>query len=510
MEKKKLLTRFMAPNDVVNNDINKLLAPWIHDRKFLVGSFRLDARSKETTLDGVSEESDKLAFILHSLGGIPFYYSGQTLAPNFIPPEHQFTNPTAHFKSAERGMSNITRRAFRDGEISEKDEKRIRRLAAKMQPDIVAKMRENDIDCVIGENTCFPVNMAFSLALIQAANECGLPFLGHYHDFAWERPDKYTPQAGAVRLPALLREISFGADRLSIGVINKSQGRWVKKQLELMGRDNVAVGLWPNVMNFREPPAIPRDEEVERFYNHFGLTGEDVLVVIPLRVVPRKDIPRGIALAGLLHEEIKNEGYGYRTVKVLLTHEAGDEGKQEIRKIRALAKKTPGVELLEGGGLFTPGDEFGLGSAYTIRDAGGKKIYPGGQLFSLGTAYKRADAVIIPSKKEGFCNAVMEAVYFGIPNVAVAKFGAYISEIQPRGFRFIELGQDVHADEYAAKQMIELMQDPELQTLNSKHNYDIGLEHFSFNWLKHQMLPLFENFRFPAPSVHTRRKSQIN
>jgi len=503
----------MPPNNAVNNDINEQLAPWIRDRKFLISSFRLDARSEKTTLDGVSNESDKVAFILGSLGGIPFYYSGQTFAPNFIPPNRQFTNPAAHFQLVEGGGSTIrriTQKAFREGEISEKDEMRIRRFAAKIQPDIVAKIRENSIDYVIGENTCFPVNMAFSLALIQAANECGLPFLGHYHDFAWERPDKYTPQAGAVRLPALLREISFGADRLSIGVINQSQGRWVKKQLELMGRDNVAVGLWPNVMNFREPPALPRDDEVDEFYKHFGLTEEDVLVVIPLRVVPRKDIPRGIALAGLLHEEIKSEGYGDRTVKVLLTHEVGDEGKQEIRKIRALAKKTPGVELLEGGGLFALGDNFGLGPVYTQRDQLGRKTYPGGHLFSLGTAYKRADAVVIPSKNEGFCNAVIEAVHNGIPIVAVAKFGAYISEIQPRGFRFIELGQDVHADEYAAKQMIALMQDPQQQAINSQHNYDIGLEHFSFNRLKRQMLPLLKNFRFPAPSVHTRRKSQIN
>ncbi|MBC8876470.1 MAG: hypothetical protein H8E44_44140, partial [Planctomycetes bacterium] len=69
----------------------------------------------------------------------------------------------------------------------------------------------------------------------------------------------------------------------------------------------------PNVMNFDEPPA-PLDDYASDFRETIGLTSDDILILQPTRVVPRKGIEHSIELIAQLKDP---------RAKLVITHAYG-------------------------------------------------------------------------------------------------------------------------------------------------------------------------------------------
>src|SRR6266542_758131 len=153
-------------------------------------------------------------------------------------------------------------------------------------------------------------------------------------------------------------------------------------------------------------PARPGDGAAYR--QAAGLDPEDLLLLQPTRVVPRKGIETTLQLAYELADE---------HVKVVVSHEEGDEGPQYGQFLRDEAERL-GVDL-----RFVP-------AAVDPVDEPGKPL--------LADAYAAADLVSYPSRYEGFGNALLEAFFYRCP-VLVHRYPVYARDIAPTGVRCIEI-----------------------------------------------------------------------
>jgi len=81
-------------------------------------------------------------------------------------------------------------------------------------------------------------------------------------------------------------------------------------------------------MDFEHPP-LPPDEYSSDFRQTIGLAPDDILILQPTRVVPRKGIEHSIELVRQL-----NDG----SCKLVVSHTAGDEGEAYAEWIRNYAQ----------------------------------------------------------------------------------------------------------------------------------------------------------------------------
>jgi len=84
----------------------------------------------------------------------------------------------------------------------------------------------------------------------------------------------------------------------------------------------------PNVMDFGNPPEPP-DEYSQGFREAIGLSAEDVLILQPTRVIPRKGIEHAIELVHQLKDP---------RCKLVITHASGDEGDAYAKRVRRYAE----------------------------------------------------------------------------------------------------------------------------------------------------------------------------
>jgi glycosyltransferase involved in cell wall biosynthesis len=133
----------------------------------------------------------------------------------------------------------------------------------------------------------------------------------------------------------------------------------------------------------------------------------------PTRIVQRK----GIEFALELIKELNHEKY-----KLVISHEAGDEGFEYVERIKQLAGRY-GIRI-----IFV--DKM-------VEDPFAKPSYKKDR-FSLWEVYQAADFITYPSLYEGFGNALLEAIYFNKP-ILVNRYKIFIDDIEPKGFELISM-----------------------------------------------------------------------
>ncbi len=248
--------------------------------------------------DGVSLETAKVADVVAEAGHDVAWFAGE-LGTRFHPGT---THPLAHFKAP--AVLRITEAAFGQGAWSPATPAAMDSITRELKDALRRFVDEFDLDVLIAENVpCLPMHLPLGLAVGQLLAETALPALGHHHDFAWERArfrHTVVPHLLASAFPPAL-------DNLRHVVIQSTA------HLELARRRGLDSVILPNVMDFERGPANPGDGEAYR--RAAGLTSEDVLLLQPTRVVPRKGIETTLQLAYELADE---------HVKVVVSHEDGD------------------------------------------------------------------------------------------------------------------------------------------------------------------------------------------
>ena len=245
---------------------------------------------------------------------------------------------------------------------------------------------------------------------------------------------------------------------------------------EMFRRKKILATVIPNVLDFNNPPCLNSDD-YGKFLSSFRLCSNDKTILQPTRIIKRKGIEHAVELVKSLN------GPQY---KLLISHEAGDEGFEYDSWIKNYAHKT-GVELHFPKRLISsPWDMHNNNS----------------NGFSLWDVYAHVDFVTFPSLYEGFGNAFLEAIYYKKP-VFINRYSTFIKDIEPKGFDLITIDGRLSAQ--AIQRVKEILESPLKRKRMVNHNYNIAKQHYSYEVLKQQLNTiindLFEHVRYFERSI---------
>jgi len=157
--------------------------------------------------------------------------------------------------------------------------------------------------------------------------------------------------------------------------------------------------------------------------------------------------------------------------KLVISHEAGDEGLEYQKRLMDMAAEE-NVEIHFVSTRIGEVRQF---------NRSGEKVY------TLWDIYPHADLVSYPSLHEGFGNALLEAIYFKIP-VILNRYSIYIQDIEPKGFRLMEM--DGFVTNRLVKEVRRVMEDRDYHREMVDHNYKVARRFYSYSVLKRRLRTL--------------------
>lgn len=390
--------------------------------------------------DGVSLESRKWAEVLERDGHGTFWFCG--LCDH--PPDHSHVVPEAHFEHPE--IAEINRTIWNCETLPEGIPGEIARLQGLLHAALDTFCDRFEIDLLITQNAItIPMNLSLGLAITDFIEGSGIPTIAHHHDFYWER-ERF---AGKAAQPFLRRAFPPVLPGIAHVVINSAAAREVKERFE------IDATIVPNVMDFSRPLPRPR-RSVGESRASLGLAPGERLILQPTRVVPRKGIEHAIELVHQL---------GDSRNKLLISHDAGDEGLDYRNELADLAK-AKGVDL-----RFVSDRVAGMADGDDDR-------------FSLEDLYPLADFVTFPSLYEGFGNALLEAIHFKKP-VLVNRYSVFKDDIEGCGFELVTMDGEV--TEEVVEKVRRILEDPDSFEAAAGRNFEIASMHFGYAMLERRL-----------------------
>jgi glycosyltransferase involved in cell wall biosynthesis len=402
-------------------------------------------------LDGVSLETEKWAKILEEEGFKCFYFAGELDRPE----EESFIVEEAHFMHPN--IEGIFNECFGKDTRKTTVTRNIHETKKRLKAEILNFVNKFEIDLLIAENSLtIPLNIPLGIAMTEFISETKIPTIAHHHDFYWERKrllvnavEEYLRMAFPPVLPSI-RHV----------VINSYADR------ELSYRTGISSTIIPNVLDF-ENPLSPPDDYASDVRENFGIKEDELFILQPTRVVPRKGIEHAIELTKRL--EMK--------AKLVISHASGDEGFEYQQRLRDYSKML-GVDTL-----------FISKRINECRKTNGK----GGKVYTIWDIYPHADLVTYPSTYEGFGNAFLEAIYCRKP-IVVNKYVIYTLDIEPKGFNVVTL--DGYVNEEAVRKTREILADSEKREKMVKHNYRLAKRYFSLSVLRRKLINLIREILY--------------
>lgn len=364
------------------------------------------------------------------------------------------TVPEAFFGHPENVWINeqVFGHQTRSKEVTDK----IVSMASQLRDSLYEFVDRFDIDILLVQNAlCIPMHIPLGVALTQFISETGFPTIAHHHDFHWERT------RFSINSVHDFLDMSFPPSLPSIQHVTIN----TYAQQQLAWRKGVGSLMVPNVLDFEGPPPEPDDYSSD-FRREIGLRDDDILVLQPTRVVPRKGIEHAIELLAQI---------GDPRYKLVVSHESGDEGERYQHNLKDQAERE-GVDL-----RFISAR---VGDTRSV-DAEGRKIY------DLRDAYANADLVTYTSLYEGFGNALVETFYFKKP-VVVNRYSIFISDIEPKGFKVIKM------DGFLTGEIVEevrrIVEDEEHRRSVVDYNYEQCKAFYSYSVLRRNLRTLITTF----------------
>ena len=406
-------------------------------------------------MDGVSLESAKWAEVLWNDRHISYWYSGRSDRA----PDVSYCVPEAYFGHSENLWLNerIWGRGRRGRDVTN----RIRIMAEYLKGTLYDFVEKHQIQVVVPENCLsLPMHLPLAIALTEFLAETHMPAILHHHDFYWERTrfaitgvQDYLDMAFPPTL-SNLRHV----------VINQN----AQEQLSL--RKGVSSLLIPNVFDF-DKPAHQTDEYARDVRAEIGLAPDDIFILQPTRIVPRKGIEHSIKLVGMLRDP---------RCKLVISHEAGDEGLGYKHMLEEMAAEE-NVDLRFISTRIGDVRQF---------DPTGKKIY------TLWDLYPHADLVTYPSIYEGFGNALLEAIYFKLP-IVVNRYSIFVEDIEPKGLRLVVMNGFITRS--IASEVQKILTDRNYRREMVEHNHEIARQFYSYTVLRGSLSTLLTSLTGNLP-----------
>ncbi len=396
--------------------------------------------------DGVSLETRKWCEVVERMGHSTYYFAGLSdwdERRTMVADEAFFGHPT---------IREIQAQCFGTTTRTPALTRKIHEVRDRLKQKLYAFLRHYRIDLIVTENSVtIPMNVPFGLAITELIAETGIPTIAHHHDFSWERDRFLINCVGdflASAFPPPLPSIRHV-------VINSVAAR------EFSYRTGLSCVVIPNVLEF-EAPAPEKDDYNEDLRADIGLQKDDYVILQPTRIVARKGIERTVDLVARLDDP---------RVKLVISHQAGDEGLEYSKGLQSYAKKR-NVPLIVRPDIIAPTRD---------RAPEGQKIY------SLYDVYAHADLVTYPSLIEGFGNALLEAIFARIP-VVVNGYKVFETDIAPLGFEVLKMNG--YVTDTLVQQVRDVLDSPEQRERMTEKNYKLASQHFSYDVLARKLLPL--------------------
>jgi glycosyltransferase involved in cell wall biosynthesis len=400
--------------------------------------------------DGVTLETSKWAHVLKKAGHRYFWFAGLLDRS----PETSFLVPEAFFRHEKNRWidEQVFGKKRRDSAVTDA----IFDLKIQLKKQLQEFIHAFKIDLLVAENILtIPMHIPLGIALTEIIAETDIPTIAHHHDFYWERT-RYAVNAVGDYL-----RMAFPPKLPSIEhvVINSAA------QEALALRTGVSSIIIPNVLDFENPPSI-NESHTDAFWQSIGLQKDDVKILQPTRIVQRKGIEHAITLV----EELNDPRY-----KLIISHEAGDEGLDYAEWIREDAKER-GVDLrMVNIHMSDPMNP----------DVNHKETY------SLWDVYPHADFITYPSLYEGFGNAFLEAVYFKKP-LLINRYATFVQDIEPKGFDLIAM--DGYLTQKTVSKVKEVLESPDRRAKMVNTNYEVASRHYSYAVLRRWLNIMLTNF----------------
>lgn len=400
--------------------------------------------------DGVTLEGAKWAEVLTQSGHQCYWFAGELDRD----PESSFLVPEAHFQheTSLRISEEVFGKPGRKPAVTDA----IHDLRGLLRKQLHEFIRRFCIDMLIVENALtIPMQIPLGLAIAETIAETQIPTIAHHHDFYWERTRFAVNAVGdylRMAFPPRLNSVEHV-------VISTTA------QEELAHRKGLSSMVIPNVLDFDHPPNshIPSSTEIRE---KIGLAPDDIMMLQPTRVVQRKGIEHAIELV----QQIGDPRY-----KLVISHEAGDEGYEYAKWLKEDARKK-GVDV-----------RF-------LQEEVDKQPGAPGSLFrhlSLWEIYPHADFITYPSLYEGFGNAFLEAVYFKKP-LLINRYAIFVKDIEPQGFDLVVM--DGYLTDKNVHDVKNIVASKERKARIVNHNYAVAARHYSYGVLRKRLNHLLTQF----------------
>ena len=393
--------------------------------------------------DGVSLEACKWASVFEASGHRCFWFAGE-LDRNG---DHGFPVPEAHFHHPQNQW--ITERIFGRSRRQPAVTRAIHALRSSLKNRLHTFISRFDLDLLIAENVLtIPLHVPLGLALTETIAETQIPAISHNHDFYWERlrfsvnaVSDYLRMAFPPNLPNLQH------------VVINSEAREL-----LAHRAGISSTIIPNVLDFENPPTVDAEKTIE-FRRSIGLAEGDRMILQPTRIIQRKGIEHAIELLKSL-DDPRN--------KLVVSHEAGDEGFEYAEWLQAFAREHRVDLRMVSSRMADP---------WVAPDHRCGK-------FSLWDVYPHADFITYPSLYEGFGNAFLEAVYFRKP-LLINRYATFVRDIEPLGFDLAVM--DGYLSPKTVRTVQSILASPDRREKMVSTNYDIAAGHYSYAVLRRRI-----------------------
>lgn len=258
----------------------------------------------------------------------------------------------------------------------------------------------SDADCLIAHNVCsLNKNLVLTAALKKISEKNGSPrLILWHHDLAWTTP-RYLDELHDGYPWDLLRTAWDGVEQVTISEFRR------RELADLMEIDEEKIRVIPNGVD------LPRFLKMESFtasvVERLDLLNAHPILLLPVRITPRKNIELALQTLASMRETDPQ-------ARLIVTGPLGPHNPANVEYFEKLLSLRESLSL--------------DGSAHFLAELTGD--YLPDEVIS--DFYKLADALILPSREEGFGIPVLEAGLAGLP-----AFCADIPPLRDLGADFV-------------------------------------------------------------------------
>ena len=412
-------------------------------------------------MDGVSLEMEKWKKVLTKMG-----HSVDIVAGN-NKEDVDVVIPSIGFENSKYKL--INKNAFEKLEDYTIDEllKIIIDESGKIYNDIKKQLKKYDI--IIPNNIwSLGAFLPTAIALYKyAESHPEKLFIGHHHDFWWEREYFLNYQNEEIKnlLDQYCPPIGENIKHVVINSLAKEA---------LFSKKGVDSTIVPNVMDFNEPPFISEELNLQ-IRSAYNISENAIVLLQATRITERKAIELAIELvhqmSKLSKKYIGKKLYSGKTFNgdIVLAFSGMCESKNYKYKLLDMAFQY-GIHMVN--------------------------LYPNVEknVWSFWNLYSVADAITYPSILEGWGNQLLEAVIVKKP-IVLFEYKVFEKDIKKSGLKFISLGSSYEiknslvrvkedVEMKAAEELFNILFNKELYKKTVNENFEIGKKFYSLESLQ--------------------------